>query len=129
MVIEHAERFGLAQLHQLRGRVGRGSAASTCILLFADKLSDTAKQRLKVIYETTDGFVIAREDLRIRGPGELLGPRQSGVPGLRYANIEEDIDLVEAARNVAAKIATDPAFNRAAFLARWIQNRTEFAKA
>jgi ATP-dependent DNA helicase RecG len=129
MVIEHAERFGLAQLHQLRGRVGRGSAASTCILLFADKLSDTAKQRLKVIYETTDGFVIAREDLRIRGPGELLGPRQSGVPGLRYANIEEDIDLVEAARNVAAKIATDPSFNRAAFLARWIQNRTEFAKA
>jgi ATP-dependent DNA helicase RecG len=97
-VIEHAERFGLAQLHQLRGRVGRGSAASTCILLFADKLSDTAKQRLKVIYENLDGFVIAREDLRIRGPGELLGPRQSGVPGLRYANIEEDIDLVEEAR-------------------------------
>ncbi|TAG77254.1 MAG: DNA helicase RecG, partial [Burkholderiales bacterium] len=129
MVIEHAERFGLAQLHQLRGRVGRGSAASTCILLFADKLSDTAKQRLKVIYETTDGFVIAREDLRIRGPGELLGPRQSGVPGLRYANIEEDIDLVEAARDVATKISADPSFNRTAFLARWIQNRTEFAKA
>lgn len=129
MVIEHAERFGLAQLHQLRGRVGRGSAASTCILLFADKLSDTAKQRLKVIYETTDGFVIAREDLRIRGPGELLGPRQSGVPGLRYANIEEDIDLVEAARNVAEKISADPSFNRAAFLERWIAHRTEFAKA
>ncbi len=129
MVIEHAERFGLAQLHQLRGRVGRGSAASTCILLFADKLSDTAKQRLKVIYETTDGFVIAREDLRIRGPGELLGPRQSGVPGLRYANIEEDIDLVEAARNAANQLDNDPAFHRAAFLARWIAHRTEFAKA
>lgn len=129
MVIEHAERFGLAQLHQLRGRVGRGRAASTCILLFADKLSDTAKQRLKVIYENLDGFVIAREDLRIRGPGELLGPRQSGVPGLRYANIEEDIDLVETARNTADKISQDPAFNREAFLARWIQNRTEFAKA
>jgi ATP-dependent DNA helicase RecG len=129
MVIEHAERFGLAQLHQLRGRVGRGSAASTCILLFADKLSDTAKQRLKVIYENLDGFVIAREDLRIRGPGELLGPRQSGVPGLRYANIEEDIDLVETARNAANELDSDPSFNRTAFLARWIQNRTEFAKA
>ena len=70
-----------------------------------------------------------REDLRIRGPGELLGPRQSGVPGLRYANIEEDIELVEAARNTADKISQDPAFNRGAFLARWIQNRTEFAKA
>jgi ATP-dependent DNA helicase RecG len=129
MVIEHAERFGLAQLHQLRGRVGRGSAASTCILLFADKLSDTAKQRLKVIYENLDGFVIAREDLRIRGPGELLGPRQSGVPGLRYANIEEDIDLVEAARNAANQLDNDPSFNRAAFLERWIAHRTEFAKA
>jgi ATP-dependent DNA helicase RecG len=129
MVIEHAERFGLAQLHQLRGRVGRGSAASTCILLFADKLSDTAKQRLKVIYENTDGFVIAREDLRIRGPGELLGPRQSGIPGLRYANIEEDIDLVEAARNAANQLDRDPEFNRAAFLERWIAHRTEFAKA
>jgi ATP-dependent DNA helicase RecG len=129
MVIEHAERFGLAQLHQLRGRVGRGSAASTCILLFADKLSDTAKQRLKVIYENLDGFVIAREDLRIRGPGELLGPRQSGVPGLRYANIEEDIDLVEAARDAANELQGDPGFNCAAFLERWMAHRTEFAKA
>ncbi len=129
MVIEHAERFGLAQLHQLRGRVGRGSAASTCILLFADKLSDTAKQRLKVIYENLDGFVIAREDLRIRGPGELLGPRQSGVPGLRYANIEEDIDLVEAARDAANELQNDPSFNCEAFLERWIAHRTEFAKA
>lgn len=129
MVIEHAERFGLAQLHQLRGRVGRGSAASTCILLFADKLSDTAKLRLKVIYENTDGFVIAREDLRIRGPGELLGPRQSGLPSLRYANIEEDIDLVEAARDAATRLEHDKSFNKTAFLDRWIRNRAEFAKA
>ena len=129
MVIEHAERFGLAQLHQLRGRVGRGAAASTCILLFADKLSDTAKLRLKVIYENTDGFVIAREDLRIRGPGELLGPRQSGLPSLRYANIEEDIDLVEAARNAATKLEQDASFNKTAFLDRWIKNRAEFVKA
>ena len=129
MVIEHAERFGLAQLHQLRGRIGRGSAASTCILLFADKLSDTAKLRLKVIYENTDGFVIAREDLRIRGPGELLGPRQSGLPSLRYANIEEDIGLVEAARDSATKLEHDVTFNKTAFLDRWIKNRAEFVKA
>ncbi len=129
MVIEHAERFGLAQLHQLRGRVGRGSVASTCILIFAGKLSDTAKQRLKVIYENTDGFIIAREDLRIRGPGELLGPRQSGLPSLRYANIEEDIDLVEAARDAATELESDPSFNRAAFVDRWIKHRAEFAKA
>ena len=129
MVIEHAERFGLAQLHQLRGRVGRGSAASTCILIFAGKLSDSAKQRLKVIYENTDGFIIAREDLRIRGPGELLGPRQSGLPSLRYANIEEDIDLVEAARDAATKLESDATFNRAAFIDRWIKHRAEFAKA
>jgi ATP-dependent DNA helicase RecG len=129
MVIEHAERFGLAQLHQLRGRIGRGAAASTCILLFADKLSDTAKQRLKVIYENIDGFVIAREDLRIRGPGELLGPRQSGLPSLRYANIEEDIDLVEAVRDLAPKLEHDTNFNKLAFLNRWIKNRVEFAKA
>ena len=129
MVIEHAERFGLAQLHQLRGRVGRGAAASTCILLFADKLSDTAKLRLKVIYENTDGFVIAREDLRIRGPGELLGPRQSGLPSLRYANIEEDVELVEAARDVATKLEHDGTFNKTAFLDRWIKSRAEFAKA
>ena len=129
MVIEHAERFGLAQLHQLRGRIGRGAAASTCILLFADKLSDTAKLRLKVIYENTDGFVIAREDLRIRGPGELLGPRQSGLPSLRYANIEEDIELVEAARDAATKLEHDASFNKMAFLDRWIKNRAEFVKA
>ncbi len=129
MVIEHAERFGLAQLHQLRGRVGRGSVASTCILIFAGKLSETAKQRLKVIYENTDGFIIAREDLRIRGPGELLGPRQSGLPSLRYANIEEDIDLVEAARDAATKLDSDATFNRTAFVGRWIKQRAEFAKA
>ena len=129
MVIEHAERFGLAQLHQLRGRIGRGSVASTCILIFAGKLSDTAKQRLKVIYENTDGFIIAREDLRIRGPGELLGPRQSGLPSLRYANIEEDIDLVEAARDAATKLEVDATFNRTAFVERWVKHRAEFAKA
>ena len=80
MAIEHAERFGLAQLHQLRGRVGRGAAESTCYLLFEEPLTDTAKARLKVVFENTDGFEIARQDLVIRGPGEFLGAKQSGVP-------------------------------------------------
>ncbi len=128
IVIEHAERFGLAQLHQLRGRVGRGSVAATCALIYADKLSDTAKARLKVIYEHTDGFEIAREDLRIRGPGELLGPRQSGVPGLRYANLETDGDLVELARDAQAKLLADPTFSADAHLDRWLPQRGEYVK-
>ena len=84
MVIEHAERFGLSQLHQLRGRVGRGAAQSACILLYQTPLSETARARLKIIYENSDGFEIARQDLQLRGPGEFLGARQSGVPLLRY---------------------------------------------
>ncbi len=129
IVIEHAERFGLSQLHQLRGRVGRGSEAATCVLLYGEKLSDTAKARLKVIYEHTDGFEIAREDLRIRGPGELLGPRQSGVPGLRYANLEEDMGLVEQVREAAAQLENDPAFNAQAHLDRWLPQRGEYVKS
>jgi ATP-dependent DNA helicase RecG len=129
IVIEHAERFGLSQLHQLRGRVGRGSEAATCVLLYGEKLSDTAKARLKVIYEHTDGFEIAREDLRIRGPGELLGPRQSGVPGLRYANLEEDMALVEHVREAATQLENDPSFNAQAHLDRWLPQRGEFVKS
>jgi ATP-dependent DNA helicase RecG len=91
MVIEHAERFGLAQLHQLRGRVGRGATQSACILLYAQPLGETARARLKVIFENTDGFEIAREDLRLRGPGEFIGSRQSGLPLLRYADLEDDV--------------------------------------
>ena len=93
MVIEHAERFGLAQLHQLRGRVGRGAEKSFCILLYGE-LSETGRERLKVIRETTDGFEVARRDLEIRGPGEFLGARQSGTPMLRFANLETDVELV-----------------------------------
>jgi ATP-dependent DNA helicase RecG len=129
IVIEHAERFGLSQLHQLRGRVGRGSEAATCVLLYGEKLSDTAKARLKVIYEHSDGFEIAREDLRIRGPGELLGPRQSGVPGLRYANLEEDMALVEQVREAATQLENDPNFNAQAHLDRWLPQRGEFVKS
>ena len=99
MVIENAERMGLAQLHQLRGRVGRGAGKSTCILLYQNPLSQLARERLKIIFENSDGFEIARHDLRLRGPGELLGARQSGVPMLRFADLDADLDLLEAARN------------------------------
>ena len=101
MVIEHAERFGLAQLHQLRGRVGRGSEASTCILMYSGKLSENAAARLKIMRETEDGFVIAEEDLRLRGEGELLGTRQSGTPGFAIASLEAHGDLLEIARTDA----------------------------
>ncbi len=104
MVIEHAERFGLAQLHQLRGRVGRGEAASTCLLLYATPLGETAKARLKIMRDTEDGFRIAEEDLRLRGAGELLGTRQSGLPELRLADLARHGELLEAARDDARLI-------------------------
>ncbi len=109
MVIEHAERFGLAQLHQLRGRIGRGSARSTCLLLYKAPLGETAKARLAIMRETEDGFRIAEEDLRLRGEGDLLGTRQSGLPGFRMARIEVHGDLLEPARKDAALVlARDP---------------------
>jgi len=109
MVIEHAERFGLAQLHQLRGRVGRGSAQSSCILLYNTPLSETAKSRLDIMRQTEDGFVIAEEDLRLRGGGEILGTRQSGDPGFRIADLPGDEELLEAARDQTKYLlAQDP---------------------
>ncbi|TPQ49638.1 ATP-dependent DNA helicase RecG [Prosthecomicrobium hirschii] len=109
MVIEHAERFGLSQLHQLRGRVGRGSAASTCLLLYRGPLGETARARLAIMRETEDGFRIAEEDLRLRGGGEILGTRQSGLPGFRLARLELHGELMEAARDDARLIlARDP---------------------
>ncbi|EGZ48367.1 ATP-dependent DNA helicase RecG [Neisseria wadsworthii] len=123
MVIEHAERMGLSQLHQLRGRVGRGAAASSCVLLFAEPLSELAKARLKVIYEHTDGFEIARQDLNIRGPGEFLGARQSGVPMLRFADLEEDMRLLELARDIAPKLIAGQPDIVDAHLARWLGSR------
>ena len=110
MIIEHAERFGLAQLHQLRGRVGRGADDSVCILLYQKPLGEIARARLKVVYESGDGFEIARQDLLLRGPGEYLGVRQSGAPLLRFADLELDVDLLEdGARSGAAVAATAPA--------------------
>jgi ATP-dependent DNA helicase RecG len=129
MVIEHAERFGLAQLHQLRGRIGRGSAESTCVLLFEEPLTDTAKQRLKVIYETTDGFEIARQDLLIRGPGEFLGARQSGVPLLRFADLERDIALIEQARDAADGLLRTDSAAAERHLDRWLGGKQAFIKA
>jgi ATP-dependent DNA helicase RecG len=129
MVIEHAERFGLAQLHQLRGRVGRGSAASACILLYSQPLSETARARLKVIYGNTDGFVIAQEDLRIRGPGEFVGARQSGVPLLRYADLEADAELIAPARVLAEQLlATSPEV-ATRLIERWLGGREGLLRA
>jgi len=109
MVIEHAERFGLAQLHQLRGRIGRGAERSTCILLYKAPLGPTAKARLAILRETEDGFRIAEEDLRLRGEGDLLGVRQSGEPGFRIARLEFHAKLLAAARDDAALVlARDP---------------------
>jgi ATP-dependent DNA helicase RecG len=129
IVISRADKFGLAQLHQLRGRVGRGADESTCVLLFEEPLTDTAKQRLKVIFETTDGFEIARQDLLIRGPGEFLGARQSGVPMLRFADIERDVALIEQARDAADDLlSSDPAAAEA-HLDRWLGGKQAFIKA
>src|SRR4029077_17494682 len=104
MVIENAERFGLAQLHQLRGRIGRGSEASTCLLLYKEPLGEMSKARLKVIRETTDGFRIAEEDLKLRGEGDVLGVRQSGLPGYRIARSEVHAQLITQARDEALRI-------------------------
>jgi len=132
MVIEHAERFGLSQLHQLRGRVGRGSAASVCLLLYQSPLGHVAKQRLMTMRETTDGFEIARRDLEIRGPGEFLGARQSGEAMLRFANLETDQWIVDQARDVAQWLldAGTPEAEAIvdAHLQRWLGGREEFLK-
>jgi len=128
MVIEHAERMGLSQLHQLRGRVGRGHSASDCILLYQNPLSQNARERLRIIFENSDGFEIARHDLRLRGPGELLGARQSGVPMLRFADLEKDIDLLEAARNLAPQLLRDHPASAELHLQRWLGGRQELLK-
>ena len=133
MVIEHAERFGLSQLHQLRGRVGRGAAASACVLLYstgdADRLGDTAKARLKAMVETNDGFEIARRDLEIRGPGEFLGARQSGAPLLRFADLAVDGAWLEWARAAAPVMLDQYAELAERHVMRWLGTRAEFVKA
>jgi ATP-dependent DNA helicase RecG len=128
MVIEHAERFGLSQLHQLRGRVGRGSAASVCLLLYQGPLGGVARQRLMTMRETTDGFEIARKDLEIRGPGEFLGARQSGQAMLRFADLETDQWLVDQARDAAQHLLETRSPVVEIHLARWLGGREEFLK-
>ena len=128
MIIENAQRMGLSQLHQLRGRVGRGGGNSTCILLYQQPLSMLARERLKIIYESTDGFEIARQDLRLRGPGEILGARQSGVPMLRFADLDKDVDLLEAARTAAAELLRDAPDVAQRHLQRWLGGKQQYLR-
>jgi ATP-dependent DNA helicase RecG len=133
MVIEHAERFGLSQLHQLRGRVGRGAAASACVLLYSagdsGRVGDTAKARLKAMAETSDGFEIARRDLEIRGPGEFLGSRQSGAPLLRFADLTTDTHLLQWARELAPWMLDRHPELAARHVSRWLGGRQDYLKA
>ncbi len=129
MVIDHAERMGLAQLHQLRGRVGRGAAHSLCILLYQQPLSELARARLKIIFESTDGFAIAQQDLHLRGPGELLGARQSGVAMLRFADISTDEDLLNQARQTADELLREFPETARAHLQRWMANKHDYLHA
>ena len=129
MVIEHAERFGLSQLHQLRGRVGRGAVASVCVLLYTAPLSLTAKNRLRAMAETNDGFEIARRDLDIRGPGEFMGARQSGDALLRFADLGADSALLDHARRVAPKLLAEHPEAAAAQVQRWLASRVDYLKA
>ena len=133
MVIEHAERFGLSQLHQLRGRVGRGQAASACVLLYAQpegaRLSQASRERLKAMVDTHDGFEIARRDLDIRGPGEFMGERQSGAPLLRFADLNADAHLIEPARAAAAWMLDHAPELAERHEARWLGGKAEFLRA
>jgi ATP-dependent DNA helicase RecG len=128
MVVENAERMGLAQLHQLRGRVGRGSQASTCVLLYKPPLSELARERLGVLRETNDGFVVAQKDLELRGPGEVLGTRQTGIVQLRVADLLRDADLLPTVIELSDRLlATEPAAVEP-LIRRWIRGEADYAK-
>ncbi len=129
MVIEHAERFGYSQLHQLRGRVGRGSAQSICILLYSSQLSLAAKERLQTLRETQDGFVIAEKDLALRGPGELLGSRQSGDAMLRFVDLQNEHDLIEKTKELSSQLMLHFPEVSKKHLERWLGHRADFLKA
>src|SRR5690606_19669173 len=128
MIIENAERLGLSQLHQLRGRVGRGSAQAACVLLYKPPLGELARHRLQVMRETNDGFVIAEQDLALRGPGEVLGTRQKGLAEFRIADLARDRRLLPVVQQVADRLlADDPALVER-LIARWLVARLEYAK-
>jgi ATP-dependent DNA helicase RecG len=128
MVIENAERLGLAQLHQLRGRVGRGSQESSCVLLYRGPLSELARARLACLRDTNDGFEIARRDLELRGPGELLGTRQTGLAELKVADLVRDADMLPVVRDTAEMLLRDADPNIAALRARWIGAAEDYGR-
>jgi ATP-dependent DNA helicase RecG len=128
MVIENAERMGLAQLHQLRGRVGRGSVESSCVLLYQPPLTPIARERLAVLRDTNDGFEVARRDLELRGPGELLGTRQTGLMQLKVADLVRDSDLLPGVQHAAALMLEAGGANMEALLRRWVGDGERFGK-
>ena len=128
MVIENAERLGLAQLHQLRGRVGRGEKQSSCLLVYKSPLTEMAQQRLEVIRATTDGFEIAERDMQLRGPGELLGTRQAGVAQFKIADLTRDIDLIDEIQVMADKLLSEDPRLVEELKKRWLGHRIEFAR-
>ena len=128
MVIEHAERMGLSQLHQLRGRIGRGTDASVCILLYREPLSEVARKRLRIIFDNTDGFEISRQDLLLRGPGEFFGVRQSGTPMLRFADPVRDENLLKDARDAAEDMLSNYPELAQRHLQRWLGKKSDYLK-
>jgi ATP-dependent DNA helicase RecG len=128
MVIENAERLGLAQLHQLRGRVGRGKVESHCVLMYRSPLSENGQARLSCLRDTNDGFVIAQRDLELRGPGELLGTRQTGLPEFRVANLMEDHDLIEVMSAAADQLLAVSPANSEALVTRWFGHKIDFGQ-
>jgi len=129
MIVENAERLGLAQLHQLRGRVGRGAAASSCVLLYQPPLSALARQRLDVLRQTSDGFVIAEKDLQLRGPGELLGTRQTGLAAFRIADLARDAGMLPQVHALADRLLAEHADAADRVVARWIGGAVRYAAA
>ena len=128
MVIENAERLGLAQLHQLRGRVGRGRHASSCLLLYRSPLSSLARERLAVMRDTNDGFEVARRDLELRGPGELLGTRQTGLAQMRVADLLRDADLLPRVQIAAETLLRDWPLHVAPLISRWVGHAEQYGR-
>jgi len=126
MIIENPERLGLAQLHQLRGRVGRGSVGSFCLLMYHAPLSQQGRERLAVMRETTDGFRIAEKDLELRGPGEVLGTRQTGMMSFKIADLQRDADLLTRVKQIASQVASDPQLSDA-IIQRWLGRDEQYA--
>mgnify|MGYP000734053801 FL=1 len=128
MIVENSERMGLAQLHQLRGRVGRGSAQSACVLMYKSPLGETARSRLDVLRSTDDGFIVAQRDLELRGPGEVLGTRQTGLMQMRVADLIRDAGLLPEVQEVAGKLAVESPERSEALITRWIGQADQYGE-